>query len=486
LAAHSLPQGVGNFGNVDVRDPAPGTWTGVIFCDVASIGGTNGTVPWQVSTSRFVPFASVAPTSLSLAPGQSQTIRVTATAPMTAGDAAGSIILTSTGGGTDSNVGVERNSIPVTLRSLVNLASGGAFKGVLTGGNGRPNGQGQIEYYAFNVGPGHTSITANVSLTNDVADPVGAYLISPDGTARGFGQNSVNGVSSKGLTAYSLNPKAGTWTLIVDFAEPVVGNEISQPFSGNIRLDNVSVSVAFPTPERNAVFAAGVPLTAPVTITNNGVAPQAFFVDSRLNTTTSIALAALNPPPSSAGYPMPLAGGGPEWLVPTQTSSVQAAAAATLPIVFDYGPTQGDPDLFGPPSGTNAAASAFTPTGGTIQPGLWFGEPSEIGPYPGPAPSGFVNMSLTATTKAFDPAITSTTGDLWLAAADLSTLDHFAPIIIGPGQSAVINVTLTPAGASGTRVSGNLYVDTFVGSVPPYGATTGNEIFAIPYSYTIK
>ena len=229
FAAHSLPQGVGNFGNVDVRQPLGGTWTGVIFGDVKSAGGTNGAIPWQVSTQKFVPFASVYPQVLFLAPGQSETVHVSATTPTTPGDSSGSIVLTSTGGGFDPFIGFESNSIPVVLRSLVDVAHGGKFSGTLTGGNGRPNGEGQINYYEFKVPPGQTSIMANVSLTNDPSDPVGAYLIAPDGAALGFGQNSLGSTALKSLSAYTLNPAPGTWTLIVDFASSqVVGNEISQ------------------------------------------------------------------------------------------------------------------------------------------------------------------------------------------------------------------------------------------------------------------
>ena len=95
-------------------------------------------------------------------------------------------------------------------------------------------------------------------------------------------------------------------------------------------------------------------------------------------------------------------------------------------------------------------------------------------------------MTLTATTKSFDPAVTTDVGDLWTSAFDLSVLNTFAPVIINPGQTAVINVTITPSGPSGAVEAGNLYIDDFIGGVPPYGETAGDELAALPYTYTIK
>ncbi len=491
FAAHSLPQGVGNYGSVDVRQPVAGTWTGVIFGDVASAGGTNGPIPYQISSQKFVSFGSVSPGTLTLAPGQSQTVKVSATTPTTPGDSSGSIVLTSTGGGIDPFIGAESNSIPVTLRSMVNLAGGGSFSGTLTGGNGRPNGQGQINYYEFNVPAGHSSLTANVSLTNDAADPVGSYLIAPDGTAVGFGQNNLT-TGATSLTAYALNPAAGTWTLIVDFAEPIVGDEVSQPFSGNVKLDHTGIGLVVGPGNVSTIsgitLPAGVPLTMPVTITNNSNSQQAFFVDARLNTTTAISLANIDPPTSSSGYALPLIGGGPEWLVPTQTSAVKVVSTATLPVIFDYGPNQGDPDLVGvPPSASGTTATgAYSPSAGKVQQGVWFATPDELGPYSGPAAAGLVNMTLTATTKAFDSSITTAGGDLWLTALDANVLSTFRAILVNPGQTVSVPVTVTPTGASGTVVSGTLYIDSLVNGLPPYSQLTGDEIAAIPYSYTIQ
>lgn len=488
LAAHSIPQGVGNFGNVDVRQPVAGTWTGVIFGDVASAGGTNGVIPWQVATQKFVNFGSVSPSNLNLAPGQSRTVTVTAQTPTAAGDSAGSIVLTSSGGGVDPFIGRESNSIPVTLRSLVDLGSGGSFAGTLTGGNGREPGEGQVQYYQFKVGPGHSTITADVTMANDPQNWVGSYLIAPDGAAVGFGENNLNGSSERSLSAYTLNPKPGLWTLIVDIAEPVVGNEVSEPFKGHIRLDDTRIDVDGIPTNAHAKLPAGVPYTLTATITNNGHTTQAFFLDARLNSTTSVTLANLNPPSSSSGYvlPLPLTGGGPQWLVPTHTSSVHPTAVATLGVVFDFGANQGDPDLFGYPTGINTAGTTYTPTGGTVQQGFWYANPTEIGPYAGPAPSGYVNMSVTATTKAFDTSITTAAGDLWQAALDPSVFGSFGALIVGPGETISVPITVTPSGPSGTVVSGVLYVDTFVQGLAPYNVPTGDEVAAFPYSYTIQ
>jgi hypothetical protein len=79
--------------------------------------------------------------------------------------------------------------------------------------------------------------------------------------------------------------------------------------------------------------------------------------------------------------------------------------------------------------------------------------------------------------------VTSSTGDLELAATNPAST--FSPVVINPGQTATVNVTITPSGSSGTQVTGTLYVDDFLTNVPPYGQQGANELAAIPYAYTI-
>lgn len=71
--------------------------------------------------------------------------------------------------------------------------------------------------------------------------------------------------------------------------------------------------------------------------------------------------------------------------------------------------------------------------------------------------------------------------------------DTFTPIVVNPGKSVTIPVTITPSGASGTTVTGTLYLDDswVVPNIVTINALSANgpersEVAAFPYSYTIK
>ncbi len=64
---------------------------------------------------------------------------------------------------------------------------------------------------------------------------------------------------------------------------------------------------------------------------------------------------------------------------------------------------------------------------------------------------------MLATTEAFDPAVTSVTGDLWQVS--IGGPLTVTPVIVPPGQSATIPVIVAPTGKAGTSVSGVIYLD---------------------------
>ena len=88
-------------------------------------------------------------------------------------------------------------------------------------------------------------------------------------------------------------------------------------------------------------------------------------------------------------------------------------------------------------------------------------------------------------TKAFDPAVSSVTGDLWQSA--LGGPIDVSPIVVQPGRSVTIPVFIKPTGPVGTTVSGVLYLDddslfSAYGDLSP----NANTVAAFPYSYTIS
>lgn len=503
LAIEAQPQQVSNFTTVDVLHPQAGRWTAVIFgLTGGKEQGTVGEIPFSVSTQKLVPFGQVSPAVLHLPKGATGSFTFRVSTPSSPGDMAGSLVVNS-------------GSIPVTLRSLVDVAGGGTFSGTLTAGNGAHDlpGNGQVNYYEFNVPPGSPDVSASVNLTNDGQRQVNAYLIDPADEIAGFGSNYLlSKVTSKGaqqfstglhMDVYTANAMPGTWTLVVDFNDPAMatpstGNETSQSYTGRIQLNSLVSATAQGLPDSPGTTLPG-PVTVPVTITNHGRSPENFFLDPRLDSPATYPLIGEN----SQNVPVPLSASDqwPSWLVPTETSELQASAVSTIPMTFDLGEfgDGADPDIasYTPGSTTGSTTPSLTvaAAAGSLSPGLWSGAPAP------PATNGFVapdkttgtaTFTVSAVTQRFDLGALPSQGDFWYGQVGLAappTLSAFNPTFtIAPGQSRVIDLRITPAedGTAGTVVSGTLYVDVFAAfNEVQEGGQTGSDVLSIPYKYTI-
>jgi hypothetical protein len=486
-AGYSWPQGLGDYGNIQVANPPPGRWTAVFFTeqDGATTGGvgTSGTVQWEAITSQYSQGAPISPSVLNLGPGQTGTANLTLTSPSAAGDTAQSVVVSDRG---------QQTTIPVVLRTAIATnRSGGSFSGTLTGGNGRADWPAQENDYVFNVPPGTQSLHAEVTLANDPNDLVTAQLIDPDGQNLGYSTNvtvSAAGAAESTLSvdAYHVDPQPGQWTLILTWANPVSGLELSEPFSGTIAFNDVHVGSDLP---RHASLNDGQTYSYTVTVHNGGQSPEAYFVDPRLQSDETLPLVNINPDINASSMPLPLPAsinGGepfPYYFVPTETSQLQANLSGSVPVDFDMDYFPGDPDIEGSQSGDSASATITEPE---VSPGLWLINPDEIGPYPATgAPAATASASMSAVTRAFDPAVTSSTGDLWSAFNGVTS--GFTPVYVAAGGSATITVNITPNGPAGSFQSGTLFVDdvTLAGLDGIYDLPDGDELAAIPYGYQI-
>ncbi|MGH9016376.1 MAG: protease inhibitor I9 family protein [Acidimicrobiales bacterium] len=493
LAEFNLPQGAGNYGDAQVADPAPGTWTALIFGSPSSEGGTVGAVQFGAQVAPWTPFGTLSTSSLALAPGASGQVTLSAPTPAAPGDQSGSIILDDTAASPAFDA---VTTVPVTLRSLVPTpAPSTSFTASLTGGNGRATSTGQTFYYQVDLPSGLAELNADIS-TPDVNNTFLAELIDPvTGEAAATAANTDFGIGAAGALSpdpqlgtqlHVLDPDPGVWTLALDFYNQVSGTALSQPVDVTLDTTPATASAAGLPDSAATTLPAGAPTTVDVSVTNTGTTPESYFVDGRLDQTTTLNLAGVTP----STVAVPITGAPPEFIVPSHTTSITASATAPTGIFFDYSWGFGDPDLLadsapfsGNPSGTLTAND--------VADGVWTITPFQDGPdgAHGVPPVQTVT-SMTATTEAFDPAVTAGTGDIWLESTNPAATVH--PVVVEPGQTVVIPVTITPTGTAGTTVSGTLYladaslVDGAVTDNALTGAfPQGSDVAAFPYQYTI-
>ncbi|HEY2672813.1 MAG TPA: S8 family serine peptidase [Rugosimonospora sp.] len=468
---HSLPQGNGNHGTVDVRYPAPGKWTAIFF-STRSPAGFHGTVSYEFTTTKYVDFGQVSPSTLTLKPGQTGTLHVKVKLPEEAGDLSAAVELDTASHNTFS--------VPVTLRTLLSSKTdGGAFHGTVTGGNGRGNPGAQTQAYFFDVPKGKKDLGIDLTLAKDPNQAVFAAVQGPDGQVLSLSTNQGvdddgNVVAIASLQGYVRAPAAGRWTLFINVNNPTSGTALAQPFTGHLKYNAVDVK-ASGVP--SGTVAAGKPVTVSVKVHNTGSAPQAYFADPRLTASKDYPLLVQPGSDSTIALPFPATAIGPVWLVPTESTNFTVEQSSTIPADFDLSAlNNGVPELYGASQGLTAIASL---TANRVTQGPWQADPTPIGPTNGPV-SGSATLAGVVHTQAFDGAATSSTGDFWFTATQ-ATPPAFSPLVLQPGQSGTITVTFTPSGAKGSKASGVLYVDTFSSYL-----FSGDDVAAIPYSYTIK
>ena len=250
---------------------------------------------------------------------------LTVKVPANPGDYAQSILVKSANGTV--------NTVPVTIRSLAKV--GATFHGVLTGGNGRGNPAVQSTY-AFNVPAGQTDIEAGV-VFNDVNDGVVAFLQDPQGNNVAQSSNLFqSSTPSNTVTVYKDHPEAGTWTLVLDWLQPVSGTAINTPFVGKVTFNKVKVTSNLP--DSSTTIPQGSPGNFTVNYTNTSPAPQFIFLDPRQSTSDWLFLPDLfgNPEPFPVLTPCVAPGVCPStvlaFMVPQDTTQLFAGVDSTAPV----------------------------------------------------------------------------------------------------------------------------------------------------------
>jgi hypothetical protein len=479
-AGNTRPQGAANpanYGLITLKRPAAGTWTGVLYTPVT--GGFTGKVTATNQTFRSIPVGKVTPSTKRLQPGRSARITVKLPVPAVGGDTVYTASVGSSGG--------HQTAVPVVVRALVPTKGSGGFAGSITGGNARGNAPAETFSYAFDVPKGKRDLDVAVTLGSDPRYLLEGVLVDPRGEVQSAISNETGAGQGRTLQNTVAKPTAGRWRYVLVVESPVPGTALSEDFTGTVRFNRVRVKLS----KLPGSVPRSTPTRATLTVTNQGRTAMVVQTDARLDRVSTQQLA-----PQFAGSTLSLPQDVedlsqlPAYLVPPDTTKLTLSASTTSPAQVELGSPLGGIDVFGDLTraqrGETVSTASVSEQRGTVGLGYWFPYVQQIGPFgDGGAPKATSVLTGTVVAKQFDPAVTSSTGDPFLSAVD-PTADPGAPLVVAPGTTRTITVTITPAGARGSKVSGVLHLVTTPIGVAHLFNTTGEVVASLPYAYTVR
>jgi hypothetical protein len=210
-------------------------------------------------------------------------------------------------------------------------------------------------------------------------------------------------------------------------------------------------------------------------VTNTGNQEEGYMVDARRNNQTVLPLASIGGDPASE--PLPINDGStiPQFVLPPFSPAAAVAASSSVPITLDTSPAFGTPDVEAQQFGNSAVAF---PTAPELPASEWSCAPAEQGPFSGAVTPTTFSCGADALTNRFAPDVSTSAGNIW---ADVDTgTNTYNPLVLDPGQTGTITVSLSPTDANRTKVRGFLALETF-----NFNTLSSDEVASFPYAYRV-
>ena len=186
------------------------------------------------------------------------------------------------------------------------------------------------------------------------------------------------------LSVYATDPVPGRWTLDLDFASPVAGDELADPFTGRIRFNDVGFDRGGLPSSPAVTLASGQAGHLPGLGAQRRCGARGHLPRPPARPVRHLPAAAAEPasPCSCRSRRRPARRSGSCRRMTRSLSVTATSASPAVPVMFDSGPYPGDPDTASWHGQPGKRRVPGRPPPRRSPPGSGIAVPAEIGPYP--------------------------------------------------------------------------------------------------------